>query len=786
MQREPALNPVDPRQLDALVTRAWHVLCTDALRLRDAAADIARLSGSDPCVQGHAASFDARGRLSEGDRAGCEQSLAHAELLFERCADLDGTLQCLDLRAFLLSRDGRFDAAHDVLAPALQRIDAVRSPVLRYFLLKRHAGTLELQGRFDEALRAHHVAVSAARQSGLPAALANALSALGGFQASELNLVDALPLCEEAWALCESTRWFGMIGAVAPNLMMALSGTGRHAEAAALAQRLLALEPELAPYQRDRRLFMYAIACDRAGDTHLAQRCLDLGIAERGHAAPPRAEWAWTQASLWNRCGRAADALALVRRYLDGGVQAVNGPDFPVDLASLHQQAALACEALADFRAALEHERLAARAREQAQQRASHARRLSLQISMELEAAHRQRDDALQGQRRLAQLNAELKSANEAKSRFLAAASHDLRQPVHALTLQTAALRQVLDAPRQFEMLASIERCAGALSGMFDALLDLSRMDAGALQPQRQRLDLGSLLLRLVEEQSPAAQAKGLRLALRISGGGARTTDSDPALLEAMLRNLIVNAIKYTPAGGVLVCARPWQQGAAAAAPQWRVQVWDTGIGIGEADARRVFDEFYQVDNPARRRVQGLGLGLAIVQRLARLLGHAVSLRSVPGRGSCFEVRLPAVDAHTAALPDRQRVDAPLQLHVAVIEDDPDVLEAMQSLLSQWGCRVTLGESADDILAALRDEGADGLDAALADLRLPGPHNGAEEVVRLRQHLQRTIPALILTGDVAASTVQLLAQQQLPWLAKPVSVDRLVAWLADVEAGLRR
>ncbi len=775
------MNSVDPRLLDSLVAQAWHVLCTDALRVRSAAADIARLSASDPCVQGHAASFDARGRLSEGDRAGCEQSLARAELMFEYCADLDGTLQCLDLRVFLLSRDGRFDEAHDALAPALERIDAVRSPVLRYFLLKRRAGTLELQGRFDDALRAHHVAVSAARQSGLPAALANALAALGGFQASELNHADALPLCEEAWALCESTRWFGMIGSVAPNLMMALSGTGRHAEAAALAQRLLALEPELPPYQRDRRLFMYAIACDRAGDLDQAQRCLDLGIAERDSGAPLRAEWVWTQASLWNQRGRGADALALVRRYLDGGAQAVNGPDFPVDLASLHHQAALACESLADFRAALAHERLAARAREQAQQQASHARRLSLQISMELEAAHRQRDDALQGQRRLAELNAELNSANEAKSRFLAAASHDLRQPVHALSLQTAALRHLLDAPRQFEMLASIERCAGALSGMFDALLDLSRMDAGALQPRRQRFDLGSLLLGLVDEQSPAAQAKGLRLALRVSGGGARAAYSDPALLEAVLRNLIVNAIKYTPVGSVLVCARPWQQGPASADPQWRVQVWDTGVGISGADAARVFDEFYQVDNPARQRAQGLGLGLAIVQRLARLLGHALSLRSVPGRGSCFEIRLPAVDTRAAALPDRQGVDAPLHLHVAVIEDDPEVLEAMQSLLSQWGCRVTLGENSDDVLAALRDEGESVIDAVLADLRLPGPHNGAEEVARLRQQLQRTIPALILTGDVAAHTVQLLAQQQLPWLAKPVPVDRLAAWLADVE-----
>ena len=777
LSRRADLNPGHP-DLAARVAEAWQVLCNDALQVRRAAAEIARLHPTDPDVQGHAAAFDARGRLSEGDRAGCEASLARAEALFAQGRDPEGPLACVDLRVFLLTRDTQFEAALATLAPALEQIGPMPPSVLGYFLLKRRAAVFEQQGHFDEALRAHHVAVAMARQSGHPGALANGLAALGGFQASELNYSDALPVCEEAWALCRSTDWFGMIGAVAPNLMMARSGVGQHAAAAELADQLLQIDHHLPLNQRDRRLFMYGIVYDRAGRPADAQRCLDQGQALRPASAPHRSEWVWAQAGLWNQQARWAEALALVTAYLDQGAQAVNGADFPVDQACLHQQAALACEGLGNFAQALAFERQAAQARERAHRRTSHAQRLSLQISMELDAAHQQRDEALHKQAQLAALNARLNEANEAKSRFLAAASHDLRQPVHALALQAAALRQALNHPRQFEMLAGIERCAGALGSMFDALLDLSRMDAGALQPQPQPVDLDELLLRLVDELAPIAHAKGLRLALRVAGGsapGSRRTLSDPALLEAMLRNLVGNALKYTPSGTVLVTVRPAQ-----AASAWRLQVWDTGIGIPLADQARVFDEFYQVGNPARRRELGLGLGLATVHRLAGLLDHGLSLRSVPGRGSCFEVRLPVLGAPIDTLADPDCAPASLDLHVAVIEDDPEVQASVRLLLSAWGCRVSLGESAEEVIAAWGQAGAPP-QAVLADLRLPGPLNGAEEVARLRQCLQRPLPALVLTGDVAPATVALLASQGLPWLPKPAPVVQLLAWLAAVD-----
>ena len=768
---------VDPQVLDERVRQAWHVLCTDPLGVRQAAAAIAALSDTDPAVQGHAALFDARGRLSEGDRAGCDVALARAEDWFRAGTDPDGPWACTDLRVMLLTREQRYAEALVLLAPALAALPRLRSPVLRHFLLKRHAGVLEQRGSLEEALRAHQASLASARDCGLPSALALALALLGGLHASELNHEDALPLCEEAWGLCEP-QWAGMVSWVGPNLMMALSGTGRHDEAAGLAGLLLEAEPRLLRYQRDRRLFLVGICFARAGRAGEAQHCLDRGMAARDPAAPHRAEWVWAQAGLWNGAGRFADALGLVEDYLRRGPQPQNGPDYAIDLASLHHEAAHAHEGLGAWRAALDHARRAAAHREQALARASQVRRLSLQITMELDAARRARDEALRGQQRLTELNSALNAANEAKGRFLAAASHDLRQPVHALALQAAALRLELSTPRQLEMLAGIERCAGALGGLFDALLDLSRMDAGALQPQRQRVDLGALLLRLVDEQAALARAKGLRLAVRVTGAAAPAADSDPALLEAMLRNLIGNAIKYTAAGTVLVCARAWQAGSAR--PQWRLQVWDTGIGLDAGQAAQVFDEFYQVDNPARRRAQGLGLGLAIVRRLAVLLDHPVSLRSVPGRGSCFELRVPAAPPRAAEVSPEPPVAERLGLHVVVIEDDPEVAASMRSLLQQWGCRVTLGDSADAVLGALGPAPADGPHAVLVDLRLPGPLDGVQELQRLRERLGRTVPALLLTGDVAAPTLALLAQAGLPWLPKPAPVHRLAAWLAGV------
>ena len=773
----------EPDSVQTLLARAWTLRYAAPQRLAEVVPKLVQAAGTDPQVLGMATVFDAHQALAVRDLGRLEDDLAAADRQLAPCGPCDGTAARLELISTVHARRAEYDAALTALAPALDWLDTALSPPVSYAVLQRQGLILERLGRFDDALRVDYRAISVARHSGLPALVATVLGAVGGLQSSILNLDDALPLCEEAWWLCEAQAWPLLHSNVGTNRLMVLSWLGRHAEAVALARRLLAIDAELPPHNRSQRLFLAAQALARAGQVDSAQACLDRGREVLAHGAPPHAEWAWTQASVFNQRGEPAAALRTVRDYATSDAPAHYGSDYPIDTAQLCSEAARACEALQDFETALRYERQAAAARATTQRQASHARRLTLQIEYELDAAHRQRDAALHEQARLADLNAALKSADEAKTRFLAAASHDLRQPVHALALQTAALRHELNAPRQFEMLASIERCAGSLSTMFDTLLDLSRMDAGALVPQRGHVDLTNLLLGLVEEHEPAAQAKGLRLALRIAGAGMAATNSDPGMLETLLRNLIVNAIKYTERGAVLIGARRGHD--AAGTPQWRLQVWDTGIGIGESDAERIYDEFFQVGNPARLRAQGLGLGLAIVQRLARLLGHPLAMRSVTGRGSCFELRVPlASDAPRVVLRGTATPDL-RGLHVAVIEDDPEVRAAMCNLLSQWGCRVSAGDSAAAVLGAIAKGALPAPQAVLADFRLPGPRSGAQETEQLRASFGGLVPALILTGDLTQDTLAQLARLQQPWLPKPVQVQQLATWLLDVAAGAR-
>lgn len=778
------VHAAESTALQALFARAWTLRYGAPLRLSEVVPALASAGAADPLVSGMAAVFDGHQALAARDPLRLKQSLAAAERHFTDCAGHEGPAARLELTAAACARRADFSAALAALTPALNWLDTGLSPPLVFALLQRQGLILEFLGRFDDALRIQYRAIAAARDAQLPALVAAMLGGVGGLQSSMLNLDDALPLCEEAWSLCEAEPWPVLHSNVGTNLLMVLSGLGRHDEAVPLAHRLLAIDAQLPATSRSQRLFLIAQALARAGQTDRAQACLDLGRDALAPTAPPRAEWAWTQANICNRRGEPAEALRIVQDYATSDAPARYGADYPIDTAQLCAEAARACESLGDFEAALRHERRAAAARETSQRQAAHARRLTLQIEYELDAAHRQRDAAVLEQARLADLNAALESADQSKTRFLAAASHDLRQPVHALALQAAALRHELATPRQLQMLAGIERCVDAMSTMFDILLDLSRIDAGALQPQWQQLDIPDLLLRLVDEHAPAADAKGLRLALRIGRGGGATC-SDVTLLETVLRNLIGNAIKYTPEGSVLVCARRWRD--PVDGEQWRLQVWDTGIGIAASDVQRVFDEFYQVGNAARSREQGLGLGLAIVQRFARLLDHPLRLRSVPARGSCFELRVPAVAPRSSppkGLPTALQLAG---LHVAVIEDDPDVRSAMTILLEQWGCCVSVGKSADEVLRALAEADAGGqplvpLGAVIADFSLPGGRHGAQEVERLRIALHGELPALIVTGHLTRDTLAELTDRQLPWLPKPVPLHRLVAWLIDVQA----
>ncbi len=371
-------------------------------------------------------------------------------------------------------------------------------------------------------------------------------------------------------------------------------------------------------------------------------------------------------------------------------------------------------------------------------------------------------------------------AAAQARSSFLAAASHDLRQPAHALGLYTAALRAGPLAPGQAEIASRMQASLAALDAMFAALLDVSRIDAGAVAPQWDTVWLAPLLHRLALEWAPQAEARSLRLAVHVSDPLAVTV-TDPLLLERVLRNLLANAIKYTRQGGVLLACR--SRSTADGTLGWRIEVWDTGIGIPPAEQERVFEEFYQIGGPGPERSQGLGLGLAIVQRLVRLLQLRLVLRSVPGRGSVFLLGgLASASPSTQRAAEARQAMRQLQgLGVAVLEDDDDVRDAMRRLLTLWGCRVLAGVDAQDLLRRHPDGGP--VQALIADLRLADGRQGPDEARTLAAAWGRSLPLLLVSGETGHAGLRALQQAGQPVLAKPVSPARLRSWLESVAVG---
>ncbi len=381
--------------------------------------------------------------------------------------------------------------------------------------------------------------------------------------------------------------------------------------------------------------------------------------------------------------------------------------------------------------------------------------------------------DQARAQMQQAQAGAE--AADQAKARFLAAASHDLRQPAHALGLYTAALRAGPLAPQQAELAERMQGSLAALDTLFAALMDVSRMDAGAVVPQWDTVALAPLLHRLADEWAPQAEARGLRLALHLSDPGA-TSVTDPVLLERVLRNLLANAVKYTSRGGVLLACR--LRTGADGQRHHRIEVWDSGEGIAPAEQERVFEEFYQAGpglEQARGTRPGLGLGLAIVQRLVRLLQLRVVLRSHSGRGSVFMVDglAPAGVAPQAVAAARREMRRLAGLRVVVLEDDAEVRDAMRRLLRLWDCEVIDGASAADLQPRLVSPPH----AVVADLRLADGRNGAEELRLLQSAWPAAVPVLWISGETAPDGLRGLLPAGAEVLTKPVSPARLRAWL---------
>ena len=376
-----------------------------------------------------------------------------------------------------------------------------------------------------------------------------------------------------------------------------------------------------------------------------------------------------------------------------------------------------------------------------------------------LEALERERQEVL-----LARDRAE--EANRAKSQFLAAASHDLRQPLHALSLYSATLTLRAVDGTTGEIAGHINKALASLSTLVDSLLDISKLDAGAVQPEMRRVNVKELIERIEVDYRPVARDK--KLTFRVAPVDA-VVESVPVLLERMLRNLVDNAFKYTAVGSVTLDAEVDQR-------MVRIAVRDTGPGIPKAERERIFEEFYQVGNPERDRAKGLGLGLAIVQRLARLLGLEVQLETHPGRGSIFAVTL-ARAGEGSALPYAPRalaVDdagALLGTKVLVIDDEPSVRIGMRSLLESWGCKVAACSGFVEAQRLLDDYALE-VDLIVADFRLPLYENGIETVKRLRARLG-DVPALMVSGDTAPERLREAQASGLPFLHKPVSADKL-------------
>lgn len=361
--------------------------------------------------------------------------------------------------------------------------------------------------------------------------------------------------------------------------------------------------------------------------------------------------------------------------------------------------------------------------------------------------------------------------ADIAKTRFLASASHDLRQPLHALGLFIAALARKVRGPQNNPLLDQIDASLNNVNTMLGTLLDVSRLDAGVVKVKLGTVDLQGLFDKLEQEFLPMAQENGNRLRFRST---SLQLSTDAGLFERILRNLISNALRYTHHGQVLVAVRKRGQRGVCG-------IYDNGPGIPPEQQMVIFDEFHQLANPERDRRQGLGLGLAIVRRTADLLEHPLDLKSSVGHGSCFFISVPiaAVNAPTAAL-DGTAGDAELTgLNVLIVDDDTVVVQAMTTLLHSWGCRVESCESLDGALAlVVQPQGVP--DVMLVDYRLRDEVTGDQVIAAIHARLGEPIPAIIITGDTAPERIREATAAGFPLLHKPVRPANLRGTLSSL------
>ncbi|HYP84208.1 ATP-binding response regulator [Variovorax sp.] len=386
----------------------------------------------------------------------------------------------------------------------------------------------------------------------------------------------------------------------------------------------------------------------------------------------------------------------------------------------------------------------------------------------------------------LARKNQQLEVASQAKTRLLAAASHDLRQPLHALTLFSDGLANGETDPVRLARIGHIRECVDSLDRLFSELLNLSQLDAGVLQPQWSDFPLDRLFDEISRNFRNVAEQQGLRLVVRKTDLWVRC---DYVMLSRILNNLVSNSLRHTNEGGILVGARRRGRGV-------RIEVWDTGVGIAPQHQARVFEEFFQID-PQRKSgsPRGMGLGLSTVKRLTALLNTRVDLASVPGRGTRVRMLVRAVEPVADAQPSEPAALAPADpmpgdlagVRVLVIDDERTILEGLQVVLTNWGMEVMAAQSRAEALA-LADQWAAPPDAVVSDLLLQGGDNGLDVLAALEKH-PRGIGAgtarLLVTGETKPDRLREVAQAGVMVLYKPVSPRALRQAIGAQLAALR-
>jgi two-component system CheB/CheR fusion protein len=369
----------------------------------------------------------------------------------------------------------------------------------------------------------------------------------------------------------------------------------------------------------------------------------------------------------------------------------------------------------------------------------------------------------------------EAEQANLGKSRFLAAASHDLRQPLQTLSFLQGILAKNVTDERVLRLVGRLDETVKAMSGMLDTLLDINQLEAGIVRRDIVDFPVNTVLDELRSQFAPHETAG--RLELRVVPSSLRI-HSDPRLLTQMIGNLVSNAVKYTEAGKVLLGCR--RRG-----DKLRIEVWDTGIGIPAEQLSAIFEEFHQLDNPARERSKGVGLGLAIVQRLADLLGHAIDVRSRPGKGSVFSIEVPlgTEEPVTRPVPIPQQLKAVTDHSgtILIVEDEPTVREMLTLLLEGEGYRaIAVADGGAALQLATRDDVRP--DLVLADYNLPNGPNGLQVVASLQEIFGYDINAIILSGDISTDTLREIARAGRAYLGKPVTAAALIGLIEELLA----